>query len=245
MKRFLFLDVAETCQDKKILLQKKKNKDQIISHYHIKEQHKKELKYDPGDYFTIKFTEDILKNKSTLLEKEVNKILQSFLKKYHKNKPILIVGLGNTDILVDSFGSNVTNKVIATNQYNDFLTVPKVALLNPEVVGKTGISSYKLIRLVVEDLKPDLIIMLDSLATSDLTSLNRVIEINDTGIIPGSALRTNKEINKKTFGVPILSIGVPLLYQKEENLFESIYLTKELEKISTTIANSLNQSILF
>ena len=112
-------------------------------------------------------------------------------------------------------------------------------------MGKTGISSFKLIRLVVEDLKPDLIILVDSLATSDITSLNRVIEMNDTGIIPGSALRTNKEINKKTFGIPILSIGVPLLYKAKENLFESIYLKRELEKISTVLANSLNQSILF
>ena len=178
-------------------------------------------------------------------KKELNKIIQCFLKKYHKDKPILIVGLGNTEILVDSLGSNVTSKIIATNQYNDFLTVPKVALLNPEVMGKTGISSFKLIRLVVEDLKPDLIILVDSLATSDITSLNRVIEMNDTGIIPGSALRTNKEINKKTFGIPILSIGVPLLYKAKENLFESIYLKRELEKISTVLANSLNQSILF
>ena len=245
MKQFLFLDAAETCQDKKILLQKKKSKDQVISHYQIKEEQKKVLKHDPGDYFTIKFTEDILNNKTTFLEKELNKIIQCFLKKYHKDKPILIVGLGNTEILVDSLGSNVTSKIIATNQYNDFLTVPKVALLNPEVMGKTGISSFKLIRLVVEDLKPDLIILVDSLATSDITSLNRVIEMNDTGIIPGSALRKNKEINKKTFGIPILSIGVPLLYKAKENLFESIYLKRELEKISTVLANSLNQSILF
>ena len=88
-------------------------------------------------------------------------------------------------------------------------------------------------------------IIIDSLATSDLTSLNRVIEINDTGIIPGSALRTNKEITKKTFGIPILSIGVPFLYKNENNLFESIYLKKDMEKISNIIANSLNQSILF
>lgn len=245
MKQFLFLDAAQTCQNKKILLQKKKYKDQIISHYHITEQHQKELKHSQGDYFTIKFTEDVLNSKSNLLEKELEKVIQSFLKKYHKTKPILIVGLGNSEILVDSLGSNVTGQMIASNQYNDFLTIPKVALLNPEVIGKTGISSFKLIRFVVQDLKPDLMIIIDSLATSDLTSLNRVIEINDTGIIPGSALRTNKEITKKTFGIPILSIGVPFLYKNENNLFESIYLKKDMEKLSNIIANSLNQSILF
>lgn len=245
MKQILFLDAAATCKDKKILIQKKKSKDQTICHYHVLEKNKKELKRDPGDYFTIQFTDEILNKKSNQIEKEIEKVITSFLKKYHKNKPILVVGLGNSDILVDSFGSKVTNQMIATNQYNDFLTIPKVALINPEVMGKTGISSYKLIRLVVEDIKPDIMIIIDSLATKEINTLNRAIEINDTGIIPGSALRTNKEINKKTFGIPILSIGIPFLYQNQELLFESIYLKTDLEKLSEIIANSLNHSILF
>ncbi|MCI8575006.1 MAG: GPR endopeptidase [Bacilli bacterium] len=135
--------------------------------------------------------------------------------------------------------------MIATNHYNDFLTIPKITLLNPSVMAKTGISSLKLIKLIVKDLKPDTIILIDSLATNDAKALNRVIEISDTGIIPGSALRTNKEINRQTFNIPILSIGVPLLLKKEEGLFESIHLQEEIEQIASVVAKSLNRTLLF
>ena len=171
--------------------------------------------------------------------------MKLFLKKYHKDKPILVIGLGNSKINSDAFGSLVTNQMIATNHYNDFLTIPKVALYNPEVISKTGISSFKLIQLVVNDLKPDLIILIDALATRDAQSLNRVIEISDTGIIPGSALRTNKEINKKTFQIPIVSIGIPFVLQKDDMLLTSAFVDLEVKELSKLIANGLNQSILF
>lgn len=245
MKKMLFLDAATTCKDNKILVSKKQEKDKVICHYQVLEKNSKELGYNPGDYFAIQFTDKILEERPIHLEKEVEKILRLFLRKYHKDRPILVVGLGNSDFQVDSFGSCVTNKMIATNHYNDFLTIPRIALINPEVTVKTGVSSFKLIQLVVSDLKPDVIILLDSLGTRDANALNRVIEISDTGIIPGSALRTNKEINKDTFQIPILSIGIPFLYKSKEGLFASIHLEYELENLSEVVAKSLNKTLLF
>lgn len=241
----LFLDAAANYKDKKILVGQREQKSKTVCHYQVLEKNKKDLGHEEGDYFIIKFTDEILEEKPNSIKKEVEQILRSFLKKYHKDHPILVVGLGNPDILVDSLGSNVTDQMIATNHYNDFLTIPNIALINPSVTAKTGISSFKLIRLIVEDLKPDVIIMIDSLGTQDPKSLNRVIEISDTGIIPGSALRTNKEINKNTFNIPILSIGIPLLYQTEEGLFESMKLQVEIEKLSNILAKSLNHTLLF
>ena len=60
-----------------------------------------------------------------------------------------------------------------------------------------------------------------------------------------SALRTNKEINRRTFNIPILSIGVPLLLKNEEGLYESIHLESEMEQISEIVAKSLNHTLLF
>lgn len=245
MKQYLFLDAAKRSTDPKILVGQRKSANQIISHYQILEKNKKELKREKGDYFLIEFTDNAIEKNEEALQKEFQKIVKLFLKKYHKDRPILVIGLGNSKIIADALGSSVTNKMIATNHYNDFLTIPKVALFNPEVISKTGISSFKLIQLVVQDVKPDLIILVDALATKDVKSLNRVIEISDTGIIPGSALRTNKEINRNTFHIPILSIGVPLLYQTDEGLFGSSTIDYELNHLSTLIANGLNRSILF
>ena len=62
---------------------------------------------------------------------------------------------------------------MATNHFTDFLNLPKVALFNPEVTEKTGISSYSLIEMVVKKLKPTVIIIIDSLATNNEMYLNR------------------------------------------------------------------------
>lgn len=245
MKQFLFLDAAKTSKNPKILVGQKKFKNQTICHYHVLEKDQKEMKREPGDYFLIQFTDYVLEHNIASVQREFTKIVKTFLKKYHTDRPILVIGLGNSSIRADALGSDVTNQMIATNHYNDFLTIPKVALFNPEVISKTGISSFRLIQLVVQDLKPDLIILVDSFVTREKDSLNRVIEISDTGIIPGSALRTNKEINKKTFGIPILSIGVPLLFKTKEGMFASMQLDLELPKLSLLIAEGLNQSILF
>lgn len=245
MKQMSFLDAAANYKGNKILVGETTFKNKTVCHYQVLEKDQKNVGHDAGDYFTIKFTKQILEENKMAIQKEIEKILRLFLKKYHKDKPILVVGLGNAEVLVDSFGSNVTNKMIATNHYNDFLTIPNIALINPSVMARTGISSFKLIELLVRDLKPDTIIMIDSLATKEFDSLNRVIEISDTGIIPGSALKTNKEINRNTFNIPILSLGIPFLLKREEGLLESIYLEKELEELSNLVAKSLNRTLLF
>lgn len=245
MKQFLFLDAAKQLKEPKIFLGEKKLPNQKISHYRVLEKDKKKIKRETGDYFLMEFQSQAIEKKEKLMGKEFQKIIHQFLKKYHKDRPILVVGLGNSELQADSFGSRVTNQMIATNHYNDFLTIPKVALFNPEVISKTGISSFKLIQLVVQDLKPDLIILIDALATDDVNSLNRVIEISDAGIIPGSVLRTNKEINRNTFHIPILSIGIPFLYQNKEGLFGSATIDLEVKRLSNFIATYLNQSILF
>lgn len=245
MKQFSILDAAKLSKNQSILVQERKGKCGHVKHYQVLKKDSNYLKREEGDYFTLEFTDPVIEQKQKLLEKEFQKIMKLFLKKYHKDKPILVIGLGNSKINSDAFGSLVTNQMIATNHYNDFLTIPKVALYNPEVISKTGISSFKLIQLVVNDLKPDLIILIDALATRDAQSLNRVIEISDTGIIPGSALRTNKEINKKTFQIPIVSIGIPFVLQKDDMLLTSAFVDLEVKELSKLIANGLNQSILF
>ncbi len=244
MKQFLFLDAANLSKEKKIFIGEKKLRGIKVSHYKVLEKDKKKINRDAGDYFELCFSEKIAQN-SNILKRELGKVVDEFLKKYHKVNPILVIGLGNSEILADSFGSMVTNKMIATNQYNDFLTIPKVALFNPEVTSKTVISSLHLIELVLKNLNPYLFIIIDSLATKNAKYLNRVIEISDTGIIPGSYLRANKEINKNTFHIPIISIGIPFLYQSEEGLFTNVFLKSEIEELSNLVADCLNKTILF
>lgn len=173
------------------------------------------------------------------LYKELMKSLNIFIEKYNINKT-LIVGLGNSMVIADSLGPKTTSKIMATNHYNDFLTIPKIALFNPEVVEKTGIMSYDLIKLVVNEIKPECIIIIDSLATSNIDNLNKCIEINDSGIIPGFYLKDNKEINSNTFNIPVISIGTPTIYLYKEKYLTTGAINQYIDEMSELIAKAIN-----
>lgn len=238
MKQQLFMDLAEKNHNNNILIEQKRIKNITINHYIVDEHNSKKIKKEEGEFYSINFNEETLAKYKKQIIKEVIKSLKQLLntKKCHKT---LIIGLGNSEIAADSIGVLTTNKIIATNHYNDFLTIPKIALFNPEVTEKTGISSFNLIKLVVNDLKPDCIIIIDSLLTENDNYLNKCIEINDIGIIPGSALRDNKEINKKTFNIPVIAIGVPLVIKQKNKL----YTTPEVSLISDLISDIISESI--
>ncbi len=240
MKQQLFLDNAIEKINHKEKNTVTKTSNYKTTHYLVSKENKKEYKKEVGDYFVISFKYETMFTKTSILTKEVEKIIKSFLKKYQNNDKVLIIGLGNKDVDADALGYFVTNKLIATNHYEDFLTIPKIALFNPSVTEKTGISSYKLIEMVVKDLNPDCIIMIDSLKTNNKDYLNQAIEINDTGIIPGIILNSPKEINKKTFNIPVLSIGVPTCLEIEKNLYTSTTIHEVLSLSSTIISNALN-----
>lgn len=240
MKQKLFLDTGIEKITAKCKVEEKKTKTMKTSHYIVTKEEKKKVKRKEGDYVVLQFSYEALHTKKTILTKEVERILKLFLKKYPKSHKVLVVGLGNKDVDGDALGVYTTDKLIATNQYTDFLTLPKIALFNPSVTAKTGINSFKLISMVVEDLKPNLILMIDALATNNEEYLNSAIEINDTGIIPGSALNAAKEINGSTFGIPVLSIGVPCTLEQNKKFYTSVLIHEVLNESSTIIATAIN-----
>ena len=243
MKQNFILDAGKSLETEH-LINSKKEKDVMIKHFLLTEKDEKTFQNRKGDYFTISFTKDILYENKLALEKIFKKTFRAFLHKYHKGGTILFIGLGNSSILADSFGVKVVNKLIATNQYNDFLTMPKVALFCPETTNKTGISSLRLIEMVVKDLKPDVLVLIDSFVTTSATHLNNSLEINDCGIIFADQLRSNKIINYKTFHIPVLSIGFPALLKFHKSYLASVSLNQDLDLISDIVSKSINQIIM-
>ncbi len=243
MKQNLFLDAALPLE-KDYLIASQKEKNVLIKHYYVKEEKNYKIKHDKGDYFTISFDDIVIYQESKSLEKIISKIFKMFLKKYHHGGTILILGLGNSSILGDSFGIKTLNKIIATNHYNDIYTIPKVALFSPETTNKTGISSFKLISMVIKDLKPDIIVLIDSLVTTDNQHINRTLEINDCGIVYADALKDNKCINSKTFNIPVITIGYPTLWNCKKAYYTKLNLEEDIRIMSNIIAKVINQIIM-
>ena len=169
------------------------NVDDIILNKNNK-LHKK-----PGKYVTISYEdvtdEDNYQKVLDVFIKELNKVLD-YIHISNSDK-CLIVGLGNHNIISDALGSKC-------------LENRNVAILEPNVMGVTGIDSFEIIKKVVEEIKPDFIIAIDSLCAIDIRRLNKTIQITTSGITPGSGIgNTKRELSYDTLGVKVIAIGVP------------------------------------
>ncbi len=172
-----------------------------------------------GSYTTILFN-NIDDNASILesLKKTFVKELKHLLKKMKitKNSSILIVGLGNDKSTPDALGPIVAKNIIVTRYLLKLKNIElsknfrNVSAIIPGVTGVTGIETLDLIKSVVTKTKPNLVIVIDALASSSLSRLNKTIQLTDTGIHPGSGVSNErKEISIQSLKVPVLSIGVP------------------------------------
>lgn len=234
-----FMDVSQILRENLCKIDEKKYHDYSVVHFCVDSSNEKIARKIKGEYYSINFDYITLHRKKDKLKKEIMKILNIFFKNQKPPKP-LIIGLGNSSIICDSLGVNTTNKVMATNHFNDFLSIPQVAIFNPEVTEKTGISSFDLISMVVKKLNPTVIIMIDSLATNNKDFLNNCIEINNTGIIPGSAIKENKKIDKNTFNIPVIAIGLPTVLEIEKDLYTSPNVKEVIDLASYIISEALN-----
>ena len=174
-----------------------------------------------GKYTSIE-TEALKSDDDELLEDISEVIAQKLEKVYELDKieNILVIGLGNSFVEPDSIGPKVVEKLIITKHLKDtpcelpeeISQIKSLAAFVPGVLGTTGIESAKIVKGVVREIKPDIIIAVDSLSSSKFSRVNTVIQISDTGINPGSGIGNVREgINLETMGVPVIAIGVPTI----------------------------------
>ena len=80
------------------------------------------------------------------------------------------------------------------------------------VLGTTGIETLEIIKGLVDNIKPKMLIVIDSLASKSIERISSTIQIADTGIVPGAGVgNTRKELSKNTLGIPVIAIGVPMV----------------------------------
>lgn len=184
------------------------------------EEAAKEIGKQIGTYVTLD-APDLLCRPLDLFEelsKALSDELKAMLKDLKKDATVLVVGLGNRSITPDSLGPAVAELVYVTRHITEFLPdalpgpVRSVCSAAPGVLGVTGIETMEVVRGITEHVKPDLIIAIDSLASRRAARISTTLQITDAGISPGSGVgNTRAGLNKDTFGVPVIAIGVPLV----------------------------------
>lgn len=136
---------------------------------------------------------------------------------------ILVVGLGNQNLTPDATGPESADRVRATRHISEIdegifttLGCSKISVLKPGVVAKSGIDSATAIEGIAKEIKPDLVIAIDSLVARGRERLGSTLQISNTGICPGSGLgKAKKEINEATLGAKVITIGVPTVISTE------------------------------
>ena len=158
--------------------------------------------------------------------REISETLAGFLEKYMKDTEenqekgysVLVVGLGNREVTPDALGPYVVDQLNVTRhivqEYGRY-AVGKggsriVSAIVPGVMAQTGMESAEIIRGIVNETTPDLIMVIDALAARSTKRLNRTIQISDAGILPVAGGGNHRsEITKDTMGIPVIAIGVP------------------------------------
>jgi spore protease len=171
-----------------------------------------------GIYYTV--TTDAIIDLEHDLATEVSitlaKILEDIYEEYNLTQEsyILVLGLGNDEITPDSLGPKAVKNIFVTKHLADLGQLDEglgiIGAIAPGVMGQTGIETSDIIRALVKKTKPELVLVIDALASRSLHRVNRTVQISTAGINPGSGVgNKRKEISYKTLGVPVVAIGVP------------------------------------
>lgn len=136
----------------------------------------------------------------------------------HAEQSILVVGLGNREVTADALGPQVVDNLFITRHvvreygkaaYN-CQKMNLISSIEPGVMAKTGMETAEIVKGVVRETEPDVLIVVDALAARSTKRLNRTIQITNTGIQPGSGVGNHRNaLTQESLGIPVIAIGVP------------------------------------
>lgn len=185
-----------------------------------------------GNYITID-----IKNLKNADEEEIQIFAECLAEELTKlynlhlngNEDILVVGLGNMRVTADALGPSVVKDIDITRhllkyapQYLEKDTRP-VSAIAPGVLGTTGIETQEILKGIVDNVKPKLVIVIDSLASKSIERISTTIQISDTGIVPGAGVgNARKELSKETLGIPVIALGIPTVVEAATIAADSI-----------------------
>lgn len=173
-------------------------------------------KYVTFDLKNLKLAdEEEIENSSTIISKELKNIIDE---KITKDGEVLVVGLGNQFVTPDSLGPKVVSEIEVTRHLLKYAPecvidgARSVSAVAPGVLGTTGIETLEIVKGIVDNVKPKLLIVIDSLASKSIQRISSTIQISNTGIVPGAGVgNTRKELSERTLGIPVIAIGVPMV----------------------------------
>jgi spore protease len=171
----------------------------------------------PGTYVTIE-APDLRSRSRELGERLSGVIAQELagLARLRADATVLVVGLGNWRATPDALGPRVVEQVFVTRHLRDMVPpelkgrMRGLCAMAPGVLGVTGIETGEVIRGVVDRVKPDLVVAVDSLAARSLDRMMTTVQLADSGIRPGSGVGNRRlSVDRESVGAPVIAVGCP------------------------------------
>ena len=213
-----------------------------------------------GRYLTLEAPR--LAEKDNDFHKEVTKSLSKqileLLKLHEVEKTsILVVGLGNQNATPDALGPKVLEHLQVTRQLSleygkEFCEkhgYPILSGLTPGVMAQTGMETAEIIKGVIKETCPGVVIVVDALAARSVQRLGVTIQLADTGIHPGSGVGNHRNsLTEDVLGIPVFAIGVPTVIEISEPEFGPMYVTphdidERVEMLSYTISEAIHEAL--
>jgi len=179
------------------------------------------------------------------ISEELAEQIRGVIPKADEEQSILVVGLGNRDVTADALGPHVVDNLFITRhvvkEYGKAAySVDKIHLISsiePGVMAKTGMETAEIVKGVVDQTRPNVLIVIDALASRSIRRLNRTIQITDTGIQPGSGVGNHRNaLTKESLGIPVIAIGVPTVVDAATIVGDALEkLTKEYKDFSNSV----------
>ena len=176
-----------------------------------------------GNYITIDIKklkiaqEEEIEKSAEVLAEELKKVINLHI---DKSGEVLVVGLGNLYVTPDSLGPKVINDIEVTRHIINYLPqyveegTRMVSAISPGVLGTTGIETVEILKGIVDNINPKLVIVIDALASRSIERISSTVQLSDTGIVPGAGVgNTRSEISKTTLGIPVIAIGIPTVVE--------------------------------
>ena len=176
-----------------------------------------------GTYITIDVknlkiaTDEEIEKAANLVKEELETVIHEHC---NPEDEILVVGLGNQFVTPDSLGPKVVSELEITRHFLKYTPqyvvegTRSVCAVAPGVLGTTGIETSEIVKGIVENIKPKLLIVIDSLASKSIERISSTVQISDTGIVPGGGVgNAREELSVNTIGIPVIAIGVPMVVE--------------------------------
>lgn len=223
----------------------------------------KRLGKPKGNYITIEGRS--LADEDESIHEPFIRILNEQLRLLVKDAArIFVIGLGNRGVTPDALGPFVVDNLCITRHLlkegilKDHI---ELSAISPGVMAQTGIESLTILKALCNEVKPDVVLAIDSLAASEVSRLNTTIQLCDTGINPGAGVGNHRlRLSEETLGIRVIAIGVPTVISMgsilsrfvddsgKEELLDMFVTPKNIDeavkKISYTISEAINGLIV-